>query len=247
MKVCGEVEEKLTQGKYQRINYHSKSFIARSTYDRINLLRANLDFSKKVLLDLGCSGGFISESFPEAKKVFAIDADEELIEINRERVKEKSDNNVEYITDNILKLEKIRDEKIDIILMLSVIHHLFNGSQAYSWNKSNSLNRVIKKLKKLTKLCNTFVVEMGMPFEGYDWCTDLPYNQKNCVEWFFENVFDQYWEYKLISNNNLLNRLIIHPLLKRFPHGSKGFSFMKSLLGKDIRDLRPIYIFKKIK
>lgn len=245
MKVYGEVEGKVSQDKYQRVNYHSKSFVARSTDDRVNLLKSNIDFRNKVVFDLGCSGGFISESFPEAQKVVAVDADKELIEINKDRVKEKIDNNVVYISDNILKLEKIKSVKIDIVLMLSVVHHLFNGSDAYSWNNSESFNSVLKNLRRLTKLCNTFVIEMGMPYEGYDWCEKLPYNEKNCAQWFVENIFNQNWQYKLFTNHKWSNKFIIFPLLKNFPHGSKGFHAMKSLFRKDIRDLRPMYIFKK--
>lgn len=242
----GKLEgELMSQGKYDRVNYHSDTAIARATAKRINLIKRNLNFENKVVFDLGCSGGFVAESLIEAKRVVAVDADREVIQLNELRNSSKKNSNIEYRLGDLLSLDLQSEGKIDVILMLSVIHHLFCGSEAYSWNNSNQFDQVIAALKLLTNFSNTFVLEVGMPYEGYDWCAKLPYKEDNVSEWLCNNLFGRNWVYTRIDSSSGVERLIKNFFIRKFPHGSKGVRLAKKILKMDIRDTRPIIIFEK--
>lgn len=235
----------MSQDLYDRINYHSNTQIARSTSRRIKLVKKCMNFENKVVFDLGCSGGFIAESLTEAQKVVAVDADEDVILSNSKRSVNCHNSNIEYRLGDLLNLDLTSEKRIDVILMLSVIHHLFKGSEAYSWNCGNQIDTVIDKLKQLTNFSDTFILEVGMPYEGYDWCSTLPYNDSNVGEWLHCNLFGKEWTYRRINDATLIEKCIKNTLITRFPHGTKGSNVVKKLLRMDIRDLRPIMIFQK--
>jgi SAM-dependent methyltransferase len=235
----------VSQDISQRLGYHKNYIASRSVIGRIRILLNYLDFSNKNILDIGCSGGAISREFSiYAKHITAIDADEEIISQNLRQNKSYAIENIDYKVNNLMEIS-VSEKKYDIVLMLSVLHHVFSGSDAYSWNDGNAINPVISKLKDITIISDVFVIELGMPYEGYDWSVNLPYNDSDVEAWLLGNIFIDDWNVKKIFPTNSFFSLIIEKLYKKFPHGSKGFRFIKMITRKDIRDIRPMFIFTR--
>jgi ubiquinone/menaquinone biosynthesis C-methylase UbiE len=77
-----------------------------------------------VLADLGCGTGFFSiPAARRVKKVFALDIQEEMLDILREKIKKEKITNIEVILSGESSIP-LSDKSVDILLMANVFHEL---------------------------------------------------------------------------------------------------------------------------
>ena len=244
----------MTQPIVQRMNYHpdprAVSSSDRKVKSRLDFILSKVNFENKVVLDLGCSGGFFSFELAKiAKKVVAIDGDPEVIKRNRELQRELGINNIEFICSPI-SAELIADVgNVDVTLLLSVFHHMLTMSDAYDWNNTVDLEHRNQMLSALNETTSCLVFEMGEVNEGYEWCERMPALSADNDYYVHNEIFKK--NYKDISvfdgpvNVNLINRYLISKLSQNFKEDSRMVSILKRLFGFDARDLRKIYIGRR--
>lgn len=108
-----------------------------------DLLKLDINFENKVVLDLGCSTGSIAQQFKNygARKIIGIDIDEKAILEAKELNK---DTNIEFklITSHNIPLD---DESVDIIVSIDVFEHVENVEK--------TLQECYRILKPSGKLC----------------------------------------------------------------------------------------------
>ena len=96
------------------------------------------DFNEKVVLDVGCGTGEYSQFFKDSKKYIGIDLSDAYI---KSAITNYGKNGV-FLCMSLLNIEKLDLDKIDIVIMKGVIHHLED-------------NEVINFLKKIKSKLNT--------------------------------------------------------------------------------------------
>ena len=244
----------MSQPISQRIGYHpdplNKSSSNRSVNKRLQTITSNINFTNKIVLDLGCSGGFFTFSLASlAKKIIAVDGDEEIIKRNKEYQKKLGIKNIEFIHANISKELIDSLEDIDITLFLSVYHHMLTHSNAYDWNLKQDSIKNEQFLKELRKKTNIFIFEIGLPNEGYEWCELLPDFGLNWDEYIkttiFKKDFPKISTYQPIKKSGLLHTFISHKLSFNYKEDSRLIQKIKRIFKFDSRDFRKIYIGKK--
>lgn len=244
----------MTQPINQRFNYHPDPRHSiksdRKVLSRLAFISSKVDFQDKIVLDLGCSGGFFSfELSKVAKKVIAIDGDEEIIARNKSLQRELGIRNIEFIHSNINRDILSSVGKVDVTLFLSVFHHMLTSSDAYDWNNGLKFDEIKAMLEVLNKITSILIFEMGETNEGYEWCERMPKECQNNHEFIVTNIFKN--DYKIIDyfqrheNINFFNSLFIAKLSSSFKIDSKLVSMIKRLCRFDSRDFRKIYIGKK--
>ncbi|HEX7575133.1 MAG TPA: class I SAM-dependent methyltransferase [Candidatus Methanoperedens sp.] len=89
------------------------------------IILEKLGLTKEMIIaDLGCGTGFFS--IPVArrvKKVFALDIQEEMLDILREKIKKEKITNIEVILSGESSIP-LSDKSVDILLMANVFHEL---------------------------------------------------------------------------------------------------------------------------
>jgi len=94
---------------------------------------------KTVLADLGCGTGFFSiPAARRVKKVFALDIQEEMLDILREKIKKEKITNIEVILSGESSIP-LSDKSVDILLMANVFHELEDR-----FTLLKEVNRVLK-------------------------------------------------------------------------------------------------------
>ena len=244
----------MSQPLSQRLNYHPDprdlSFAHRKVGMRLDLIRSKVDFKDKVVLDLGCSGGFFSFSLAkDAKKVIAIDGDPEIIKRNKAIQKDLGIENIEFIHGVISKEFIDSLENIDVTIFLSVYHHMLSISDAYDWNQGQNEGARNQFIEALNSKTNTLVFEIGFPNEGYEWCERIPKYEPNWNEWVKQNVFRGKYKSVDVSevpmNLGWINKSIVSKLSTPYKQDSDFLRKIKNVFKFDARDLRRIYFGKK--
>ena len=244
----------MTQPIEQRVNYHpdprESTNSDRKVISRYKFITSKVNFKDKVVLDLGCSGGFFTFKISKvARKVIAVDGDPEIIKRNRALQKELAITNIEFICSEISPDTIKGIGEVDITLFLSVFHHMLTASDAYDWNHGVSSEYIGKILSTLNQNTSTIVFEMGEVNEGYEWCERMPkdsLDNKNFVlEKVFQGAFNDVDVYNRLQNINFINSSIVSKLGRAFKRDTKIISIIKRLSQFDSRDLRKIYIGKK--
>ena len=132
IELLNEIKAKLKNVKvYQNIEFPDFSLKAKK--QRINpefrlQLFDTFDVKGKTIYDLGCSNGFYCfELAKRGARVIGVDKNKETIKINR-LISEYYDLEIEFIEDDLLDETFYTDrmEKSDIVIFLSVIHHIYN-------------------------------------------------------------------------------------------------------------------------
>ncbi len=161
----------------------------RRVENRLRAITGAVDFDGKSILDLGCNGGYFSFAVAAAaERVVAVDGEAELIRLNQAKQAELGITNIDF--QHALITPEFIDNmpNFDIILFLSVFHHMLCASQAHDWNTQSERSNAMEVIRKLRGKSKILVFEMGYPWEGYDWSANLPPMEDPCV-WVKDNIF----------------------------------------------------------
>ena len=244
----------MTQPIYQRMNYHPDpreiSTSDRKVKSRLDFILSKVDFKNKVVLDLGCSGGYFSFELAKiAKKVVAVDGDHEIIARNKELQKELGIDNIEFICSSISAEFLANIGNVDITLFLSVYHHMMTISDAYDWNNAIDSEHRNKMLSKINQITKCLVFEMGEVNEGYEWCQRMPVSSKNNKDYVTNEVFKESYVNVNVYDGpvkvNLINKYLVSKLSQDFKEDTKLVSIFKRIFMFDARDLRKVYVGQK--
>jgi SAM-dependent methyltransferase len=212
---------------------------------RLRLIENHVDFTDKTVLDLGCSSGFFTFSAAaRARTVIGVDADEHLINRNIETAREHGFTNVSFHCRAIDT--SLLDElpQVNIVLFLSVFHHMIAESATYPWNAGRDAAGTTDLLRRICRLGDTVVFEMGQPGEGFPWCEDIARLSGDLPGWIRANAFG--------DGLHDLQRLR-GPAWQRFPFralpwtrhiipANRGGRKLLGLFHIDLRDCRDLYI-----
>lgn len=164
----------------ERLHYHPDPGDQRAARSnrrvngRLLLLANHVDFSGKRVLDLGCSGGYFGFALADTVSGYlGIDADSALIARNRDAAARHALARLDF-RQSVISPSLIRGlEAVDVVLFLSVFHHMLAASQAYEWNQRQGFDPfdVLHALRERTSI---LAFETGYPDEGFEWCERLP-------------------------------------------------------------------------
>lgn len=232
---------------YQPVLDASGRFVGgeRDYAGRLRLIEKHVDFTGKTVLDLGCSGGFFTFSAArKARSVIAVDADEHMINKNIETARQHGFDNVSFICRAIdpSLIEEL--PKVDIVLFLSVFHHMVTESGTYDWSPGRDAERATNLLRGVCRLGDTVVFEMGQPGEGFKWCEDVSRLSNDLPGWIRENAFGDGFSDVRRLHGSAYQRFPFSaaPPIRRLIPGNRAGRRLLRFLDVDIRDFRDIYI-----
>lgn len=246
--------------RYHRLNYHPVPWEAgrqrglRKVHGRWALIASHCDLRGATVLDLGCSGAYMSFRAAElAARVVGVDADGEVIERNRRLAAERGLNNVEFIHAR-LSPELIRDlPAADFTFFLSVFHHMLVGSEAYDWNAEAAREAEVQQMMAaVAGRSQTLVFELGEPHECHEWASRLPDMSPDPVAWIAEHLLEpHYREISVLPPPDLqgpagwLRRQLHYRAPQwetaRTPHAR----VIRRLIDHDTRDARHLFIARR--
>jgi len=239
--------------KIQSNSYHPKydnegNLIAtgrRNSLYRLNAIKKEVNFKDKTVLDLGCQSGFFSFDLAKTcKKVIAVDADIQHINENRKKASNLGIKNLTFIHAKITPETLDTLPKFDVILCLSVFHHLMISTNLHDFDSSLNQSDWKGVLDRLRIKSNVLIFEMGNSYERKPWAKKLGTITKNSNKWIFDNVFkNEYKKVISIKGANYKKNIIktapwIKYLLYRLPYGNK----ILNSLGLPPHDFRDIHI-----
>lgn len=184
----------MTQSVEQRLSYHPHPGAGRYSWpfghrnrrveQRLAAVLKQVDVAGKRVLDLGCSGGYFSFNLGErAAHVWAVDADPVVMERNKEIATQLGRSNMTFICDVISPQLIYSLPQVDVVLFLSVLHHMLASSEAYQWNQQQGADVSLAVLAAIAARTTTLVFEMGTPDEGYEWGARLPEMEPSPQAW----------------------------------------------------------------
>ena len=164
----------------------------RNVYSRLGALLQHYDFRDKKILDLGCNRGFYAFSLAlrGAKSVVAVDGDKELINQNEEMAKKKNIQNILFLNKKITVEEIQPFSKFDVVLFLSVLHHIMVGTpELYPFNsEGKDIAYAVELLKEIARHTDCLFFEMGQSDEFADWAARLPRMEPSAAIWISEHL-----------------------------------------------------------
>jgi SAM-dependent methyltransferase len=247
----------------KRETYHPKlasrgTFVGgrRDFQRRLHIVESEVDFTGKRVLDLGCSGGFFTFSIAQkAASVTGVDANPHLIDQNRHAAKRFDYPNTEFLCEPITTDLVSGLPHYDVVLFLSVLHHIIAGSITYAeWNQYH-LDEVFGMLAAIQDTADVYVFETGQPDEFERWSPTLKSVMGTPREWIAKHVFGTSYDEVIIRSGPAYQRFPYRwlPQLYSFDFGTssaaKPLGWIKRNLiklgGVNPRDFRDIYIGKK--
>jgi SAM-dependent methyltransferase len=244
----------MTQSLAERLRYHpdprTPEQADRRTQPRVELIRDKVDCAGKVVVDLGCSGGLFSfELAKVAKRVIAVDGDAEVIARNLRIQRELGITNIEFIHSPIDAALIRRLGPVDVVLMLSVFHHILTQSAAYGWNEGATQRTASDIIDAVGEAASVLVFEIGYPNEGYEWCERLPDFGSDWDDYVRRTIFrDRFASVEVHEPRAPIawfNRRIVSRLSRPYREDGRFVQRIKSALRFDPRDLRRVYIGRK--
>ncbi len=206
------------------------------------------------VLDLGCSGGYMSFKAAEmARRVIAIDADADLIARNRKLAAERGIDNVEFVSGLLTPELIVSQPRVDVTFFLSVLHHLLSASEAYTWNpRAAPVTRARELMAAIAGRTGVLVFEMGEPHEAHEWAARLPAMEPTPAAWIARNLLEPLFrEVTVIEPPDLAGPV---GWLRRQVHTrSPGLEASRSLVARavrrllshDTRDARHLFIARR--
>lgn len=211
---------------------------------RLQIIERHIDFRGKRVLDLGCSAGFYSFSIArKALSVTGVDGDAHMIERNRDAAQRIGCTNVEFLCERITSEFLQGLPTYDVVLFLSVFHHLLADSGTYAWGSATPSEA--EALLDATKRCaSIYVFEMGRPEESFHWSRGIKRAIGEPRHWVPQHVFGSEFNQVLTLDGPARARLPYRwlPWLYPFAFHSRVGRKLNRLIGIDQRDFREIYI-----
>lgn len=186
-----------------RLNYHPVPWQeddrprgARKVIGRWESITSHCDLRGATVLDLGCSGGFMTFRAAElAARVIGVDADADVIERNRRLARERGLDNVEFIHGRLTPDLIGRLPKADFAFFLSVFHHMLVGSEAYDWNpRAAQEGEVLEFMAAVAGRAFTLVFEVGQPHENLEWAAKLPDMGPDPASWIARTLLEPFYQ-----------------------------------------------------
>lgn len=141
----------------------------RDYFRRLAILKENIDFQDKRVLDLGCSDGFFALSLAsEAKHITAIESDFNRINRCNDRKKQLNINNVDFCHDTITTDFIDSLPNYDIIIFLAVFHHMWNASTTYDVNIKTQKEEAKSILTSICSKTDVLAFEIGETQTGHE-------------------------------------------------------------------------------
>ena len=244
----------MSQSIRERLEYHPAPGVGtsrgamRRVDRRLAAITRLVDVTGKDVLDLGCSGGYFSFALArDARRVFAIDGDQAVIDRNREAAERMGVTNVEFVH-AVIRPELIEAlPSVDVTLFLSVFHHLLTGSEAYDWNDATVVKTAFRSLELLKARTDILVFEMGYPDEGYEWCSRLPRMMPSPRDWIVDRVFGaDFPSVQIVESPSYAGSAAIRRRFHRVARTTTLWGrLMRRMLTIDPRDGRDIFIGSK--
>jgi SAM-dependent methyltransferase len=227
----------------------------RKVQNRLRAMMELCDFRGASILDLCCSGGYFSfELARYAKHILAIDADEYLIQKNREMSRQLGIANLTFEVGLVSPSLIYNLERFDITLFLSVLHHIITGSGVYVWNKSeySGIDYGLEILKALAVQTDSLFFEVGQANEAHDWARHLPQMEPRPDLWIVKKLLGPagFRDVTVIEPPGWrgaggLIRKLIHPKLEPLFTGSHLISrALRRITSYDTRDSRYMFMAK---
>ena len=248
--------------RQDRLNYHpvpweqGRQRGLRKVHNRWALISAHCDLRGATVLDLGCSGAYMSFRAAEtAARVIGVDADEAIIERNRRLAAERGLDNVEFVHAR-LSPQVIRDlPQADFTFFLSVFHHELVGSEAYDWNDEQAREGdVHQMMAAVADRSHTLVFEVGEPHECHEWAAKLPDMSPDPVAWITRHLLQpHYREIAVLPPPDLAGPVgwLRRQLHFRAPHWETARTpharVIRRLIDHDTRDARHLFIARRPK
>jgi len=207
-----EIKNKLKDIKiYQNIEF--PDFNLRAKKQRLSpefrlQLFDNIDVRGKTIYDLGCSNGFFCfELAKRGAKVIGIDKNKDTIKLNK-LIAEYYDLDIQFFEDDLLDetFYTERMEKSDIVIFLSVIHHIYNKTQK---NPSLFCNKILQILSEKTR---QLIFETGQSGEPFHWSIKLGEMGLDPKSWILDN-----W----LHETNFKNKKVLKSFLFNGKRGRK--------------------------
>lgn len=217
----------------------------RDYYGRLRVIESEVDFTGKRVLDLGCSGGFFAFAIAnKAASVTAVDGDQHMIEKNREAAKKVCCTKVEFICERITPEFLDSLPKYDVVLFLSVFHHMVANSAVYDWSDACEQDDAQRVLKAIRKLADVLIFEMGRPDEHFHWSDAVNVAVGEPRVWVPEHVFGPTYKSVKVLDGAGYQKWPFRwlPQLRELGFGSRFGRKLNRMIGIDQRDFREIYI-----
>jgi SAM-dependent methyltransferase len=221
----------------------------RDYHGRLRIIESEVDFSGKRVLDLGCSGGFFTFALAKkAQSVTAVDGDCHMIEINRGAANKLGCTNIEFICERITPEFLDSLPRYDVVLFLSVFHHMIANSAVYEWGDAGEEAEAQRILHAINRRADTLVFEMGRPDETFHWSGAVKATVGEPREWVPEHVFRSALKSVQVFDGAGYKKWPFRwlPQLAGLGFGSRAGTKLNSMIGVDQRDFREIYVGRKI-
>lgn len=220
----------------------------RDYYGRLSIIESIVNFKGARVLDLGCSAGFFSFSIAKkAEYVLAVDADDYILKKNRATKERLGVDNIDFLNAEITPEFLCTMPQFDVVLFLSVFHHLMASSGTYEWTENTEKKRAVEVLDILRTIARTLVFEVGRPDEEFAWCKEINKELGEPRCWVPKKVFGDDFNHVMVLSGSAYNSWPFNKLpamRKMIPANRYGKKILR-LLNVDIRDFREIYIGEK--
>jgi SAM-dependent methyltransferase len=162
----------------------------RDYFRRLSILKDNIDFRNKNILDLGCSDGFFALSLAEeAKHVTAIEADADKISRCNKRKEQLGINNVDFYQRAITSELVEELPYYDVTIFMAVFHHMWNASKVYGVNTKTRKEQAKSIFASICAKTDVLAFELGDTKEEGDAYQTSWMSRKRQKEWVINDLF----------------------------------------------------------
>lgn len=156
----------------------------KKTDSRLGIILDHLDPENKKILDVGCSNGFFCYELAKMGAIVSgVDKNKEVISLNN-KITKYFGLNINFFENNVdLNFFKNLSD-YDVILFLSVLHHIFHHCRQKPLELCNEI------IKSISKKTNLLIFEIGQSAEPFTWSKKLFLMEPDPKQWIINNLFE---------------------------------------------------------